>query len=108
MRVGAGTPGLGARTRRVVTAAGIAKSAVTRRGFLSTAKPACDCKSSCKSSGHGSDRVDTTEVWEPVPSNYALPVYAANSCGGVPIECYFAEFGRSLTRPTAGKLQDFR
>ena len=43
----------------------------------------------------------------PVPSNYALPVYAANSCGGVPIECYFAEFGRSLTGPTAGKLQDF-
>lgn len=77
MRVGAGTPGLGARTRRVVTAAGIAKSAVTRRGFLSTAKPACVCKSSCKSSGHGSDRVDTTEVWDPRP----IQLCASGLCG---------------------------
>lgn len=108
MRVGAGTPGLGARTRRVVTAAGIAKSAVTRRGFLSLAKPACVCKAPVKARATGAIESTRPRFGTPVPSNYALPVYAANSCGGVPIECYFAEFGRSLTRPTAGKLQDFR
>ena len=44
---------------------------------MSLAKPACVCKSSCKSSGHGSDRVDTTEVWDPRP----IQLCASGLCG---------------------------
>ena len=70
MRVGVGTPGLGARRTRVVTAAGIAKSASTRRGG-----EACIC-GAIESTTRGGPRFGG------IPSNYALPVYAANSCGG--------------------------
>ena len=102
MRVGAGNPGVGARTTRVVTAARIAKSAVTRRGFLLAKKPARVCDDRRR----GSDRVDEPRFG--IPSNYAFRFMRQTVAEGLPNECYFAEIGRSLTGPTAGKLQDFR